>query len=75
MKKKMAYLLNDYFASVFTKEDISGFQEENLYLRNLASLNSCNLSENVTIKTLEKLKTNKTPSLDCIAPRVLKEAR
>ncbi len=53
-EKKMADLLNEYFASVFTKEDISGFQEEKFERRNLSSLNSYNLSENVLIKTLEK---------------------
>ncbi len=56
--EKMADLLNEYFASVFTTEDISDFQEENFELRNLDLLNSWNLIEYVLIKTQQKLKTN-----------------
>ncbi len=67
----MADLLNKYFASVFTMEDVSGLQEENFELRNLASLNSCNLFENVIIKTekKKKKKKKKTPGPAWIAPR------
>lgn len=74
-ENKMADLLNEYFASVFTVEDTSGLQQENIELRNLASFNFCNFSEDAVIKALGKLNANKTPGPDGIAPRVLKEAK
>ncbi len=69
-ERKWSDLLNEYFATVFSKEDINGFQEDIFELRNLTSLNSCNLSENVIIKTTEKLKKKKKILAQPVLPRV-----
>ena len=72
---EIAEELNKYFASVFTVEDINGLQEETSIQRNKTPLSNCNFSDNAVIKALNKINANKTSGPDCIAPRVLKEAK
>ena len=42
---------------------------------NLTPLSSCDLTEDAETKSLDKIKVNETPGSDCIAPRVLREAK
>ena len=72
---EIAEELNKYFASVFTVEDTDSLQEEISTQRNTAPLSNCNFSDNAVIKALDKINANKTSGPDCIAPRVLKEAK
>ena len=67
----MAEVLNDYFASLFTVE----LQEIIPAQLNLISLSDIELTEDTVAKALDKIKVNQIPSPDCIAPRVLKEAK
>ena len=39
------------------------------------ALSNCDFTEDVVTKAFDKTKVNKTPGPDCIAPRVLKEAK
>ena len=71
---EIAEELNKYFASVFTVEDTNGLQEITTQ-RNIAPLSNCSFSDNAVIKALDKINANKTSGPDCIAPRVLKEAK
>ena len=70
----MAEVSNDYFASVFTVEDTYEIQEITPAKPNLIPLSDCEFTEDTVTKALDTIKVNKTPGLDCIAPRVLKEA-
>ena len=70
----MAKVLNNYFASVFTVEDTNEIQETIPAQPNLIPLSDYDFTENTETKAFDKIKVNKTPDPDCIAPRVLKEA-
>ena len=76
--KDAAYLLNNYFSSVFTLENIQiipepirifkgDFVTEGLYLTHI--------TPELVEKKLEKLNVNKCPGLDGIHPRMLFELR
>ena len=67
-------VLNDYFASVFTVEDIDEIQEITPAKPNLIPLSDCHFTEDTVTKALDNIKMNKTSNPDSIAPRVLKEA-
>ena len=71
----MAKVLNDYFAFVFTVKDIYWINEITSTHLNLVPLSDCDLTEKGVTKVLDKIKVNKVTSHDCIAPRVLKEAK
>ena len=68
-----AELLVNYFSSVFTKEpqnDEMPFFEKRNYLNELDDID---ITRDMVLKKLQKLKTDKSPGPDCIHPRVLKE--
>ena len=68
---KMAELLNDFFCSVFTREDCSSMPvAEQLFTGN-APLVSVEIDEEKVKKKLEKLKPNSAPGPDQLWPRVL----
>ena len=69
----MAEILNEYFASVFTKEDPNNIVDASPTPGNPIQLSHCEITEENIKRTLEKIKVNKTPGPDRIAPRVLKE--
>ena len=57
-----------YFASVFPLK--TSMKSTNLNSRsNLIPLSSCDSTEEVVIKALDKIKGNETPGPDCIAPK------
>ena len=71
---EMAEVLNDYFASVFTVENTNGIQELDSVPSNIV-IDDYNFDEDAIIKALDKMKVDKSPGPDGIAPRVLKEAK
>ena len=74
-ESEIAEVLDDYFASVFTVEDTYEIQEITPAQSNLIPLSDCDITEDTVTKTLDNIKINKTPDLDCIAPKVLKDAK
>ena len=68
----MAEALNDYFASVFTVEDTYEIQDIIPAQHNQIPLTDYNFTEDAVTKTLGKIKVNKTPGPDYIAPRILR---
>ena len=68
----MVEVLNDYFASVFTNEDTYEIQEITPAQPNLIPLSDCDFTEDTVTKSLDKIKVNKTPGPDCIAPSLIK---
>ncbi len=71
-EKEKADALNEFFSSVFTKEDMERFPtfEE----RQVTSiLENVNFTEEDVKKKLDKLKVDKSPGPDNLSPRVLKE--
>ena len=73
-ESEKAEVRNDYFASVFTIEDTYEIQEVTPAKPNSIPLSDCHFTEDTATKALDKIKVNKTPDPDCIAPRILKEA-
>ena len=71
----MANILNNYFATVFTKEVNSEQQPTPCIKNNNALLNTCTFEENEILQAISKIKVNKTPGPDKISPRILKEAK
>ena len=70
----MATILNKFFASVFTDEDsLSVHPPENIRSQN--SISDILISELDVLRTVEKIKVNKSPGPDKIAPRILKETK
>ena len=68
-----AELLVDYFSSVFTKEpqnDELPFFEKRIYD---TELNDIDITEDIVLNKLQKLKVNKSPGPDLIHPRVLRD--
>jgi hypothetical protein len=68
-----AEVLNNFFASVFTKEDISDVPDPE-YKASGDFLNDISFSEEEVLKKLVNLNPSKSPGPDGIHPRVLKEA-
>jgi len=61
--KEMAVILNDYFASVFTKEDLSNVPSCNSVESNTC-LNSVEITEDKVKKAVSKLQDNKAAGTD-----------
>ena len=71
--QEAAEALNDQFFNVFTREDTSNLPsipEKTLLTPRLTTFN---VTEELVEKALLKLKTDKTPGLDGMHPRILKE--
>jgi hypothetical protein len=72
--EKMSTILNHFFASVFTSEDLSDIPVPSaVHVDN--DLTSIKVTEGQVLNCIENLKVNKTPGPDKISPRVLKEAK
>ena len=69
--KEKANILNQYFASVFTKED--ALYDKVIPDRTECKLIDIDINEDMVKKKLLKLKVHKSKGLDGIHPRVLKE--
>ena len=69
----IANTLNQQYSSVFTKEDTNNLPD--FPLKNLitAELKNFEISEADVLKELQDLKPNKSPGVDGLHPRVLKE--
>ena len=74
--EQMCCILNTFFASVFTVEDLRDMPSvPAVELHNDDVLSSISITESDVRKCIDKLKVNKSPGPDTISPRVLKEAK
>ena len=76
--KLTADLLNKYFVSVFTKEDLSTIPEpEKVFIGNSITkgLNKIQISEEIVLKKLVELNVNKCVGVDDLHPKLLYELR
>ena len=71
---EMADILNEYFASVFTSEDNTAMPPS-LPPQDESFIDSFVFTENDILRTINKLKANKTPGPDKISPRIIKEVK
>ena len=71
--KDAANHLNDYFVTVFTKENGSNIPILENRIKEEDNLNKIVIDENMVKKKLDQLKTDKSPGADGIHPRLLKE--
>ena len=74
--KEAVELLNSYFASVFTKEDMENLPNPKRFYegREVEELTSIIIKEEVVLRKLSSLKDNKPPGPDSLYPKILKEA-
>jgi hypothetical protein len=70
--KEKANILSEYFSSVFTKEPEGDVPVLN-YIRVQQDIQAIAVSENMVLKVLQTLKTDKSPGPDSLHPRLLKE--
>ena len=73
--KTMANVLNEYFISVLTIEDIINVPECNPIVNPTNVINDIVLTQDDIIKCIDKLNSTKAPGPDEITPRVLKEVK
>ena len=74
--EQICCILNTFFASVFTVEDVRDIPSvPAIELHNNNVLRSISITESDVSKCIDKLKVNKSPGPDSISPRVLKEAK
>ncbi len=70
--EQQAQVLNEFFTSVFTEEELSQIPNlENIYQND--QLENINITAEMVIKKLETLKNSKSAGPDGIHPRILKE--
>jgi hypothetical protein len=69
----MADILNSFFSSVFTKEDLSNLPTKNRETNTV--LSDIEISRREIIKKIDKLKKDSAPGPDNIHPRLLKELK
>ena len=71
----MAENLNEYFSSVFTREDISALQvpETKFEGRHLGYIGQLIVTSNMVAKKIRDMKDNKSPGVDGIPPKLLLE--
>jgi ribonucleases P/MRP protein subunit RPP40 len=73
-----ANLLNDYFSSVFTMENMNNIPEPIKFFQGIVTdegLLSIHITSDLVERKLEKLKVDKCPGLDEIHPKLLYELR
>ena len=72
--KEMADALNIYFSSVFTLEDKNNLPvHEPLLADNVECLTNMLITPAMIVTKIKKLKDNKSPGIDGITPKLLKE--
>ena len=69
----MAEVLNEYFSSVFTTEDISSVPVTKSEGDKSYHLGQLFVSPEMIAKKIKKMKDNKSPGVDGIPPKLLKE--
>ena len=74
---EMCEVLNEYFSSVFTKENENAMPSPVQVYTGPASdeLNDVQLSEDIVMKKLSLLRVDKSPGADALSPRYLREIR
>ena len=70
--REKADVLNDFFSSVFTRENLTDIPEPNPK-NNKDTLEDIQFTEEEIMKKLKKLNPTKSPGPDGLHPRVLKE--
>ena len=76
--KETAEILNEYFASVFTVEDVNYIPNaKKFFMGDLVvdGLNSFNITEDLVLKKLSELNISKTPGPDSLHPKMIYELR
>ena len=72
-EKQKANVLNEFFSSVFTREDTSDIPD--FAARNIhEEMSTLAITEDTVLKKLKKLNPNKSGGMDGLSPRVLLEA-
>jgi hypothetical protein len=71
--REMADILNGFFSSVFTQEDLSNMPTKNRETNKV--LTDLEIDERMVIKKIDKLKKDSAPGPDNIHPRLLKELK
>ena len=66
-------LLNDYFSSVFTKENVDEIPNFDKRTKSTDDIETVEVTEEEMLKLLQNLKADKSPGTDEIHPRLLKE--
>ena len=72
--ENMAEMLNNFFCSVFTREDTSTIPEAEQRFLGMQPLESVHITAQTVQKKLEKLKPNSAPGPDKLWPRILQKA-
>jgi ribonucleases P/MRP protein subunit RPP40 len=73
-----ANILNDYFSSVFTVEDVSVIPDpRQIFVGEISrdGLLDIDITEEIVLKKLEEINVNKCPGIDGIHPKLLHELR
>ena len=65
-------LLNDYFSSVFTKENVDEIPNFDKRTKSTDDIETVEVTEEEMLKLLQNLKADKSPGTDEIHPRLLK---
>ncbi len=68
---EMANILNDFFLSVFTDEDLGDIKPFAARHNDDTYLNSIHITERDVLEAINNINVNKTPGLDKISPRIL----
>ena len=70
--EEQAQVLNDFFSSVFTKEDLNNIPQLSKRYEGDPMAN-INITPEMVLKKLRKLKVHKSAGPDGLRPRILKE--
>ncbi len=72
---EMANILNDFFASVFTDEDLGDIKPFAARHNDDTYLNNVHVTERDILQAINNINVNKTPGPDKISPLLLKEVK
>ncbi len=68
---EMANILNDFFVSVFTDEDLEDMKSFAAWHNDDTYLNNIHITERDILEAVNNINVNKTPGPDKISPRIL----
>ena len=73
----MSKLLNNYFASVFTEEDVQNMPEmpASNFTKEFVKLEDIEISEEIVIKSIDRMKPNKAAGVDGLTTTFIKEIK